>query len=52
MACLSMIFEWHRITKNRRQDRVRAIFENLVQKQEDPVSKALKFIKVEIQQVF
>ena len=30
----------------------RAIFENLVQKNEDPVSKALKFIKKEIQQVF
>ena len=28
------------------------IFENLVQKSEDPVSKALKFIKQEIQQVF
>ncbi len=28
------------------------IFENLVQNSEDPVSKALKFIKKEIQQVF
>lgn len=28
------------------------IFENLVQKNEDPVNKALKFIKTEIQQVF
>lgn len=28
------------------------IFENLIQKSEDPVSKALKFIKLEIQQVF
>lgn len=28
------------------------VFENLVQRNEDPVSKALKFIKKEIQQVF
>jgi hypothetical protein len=28
------------------------IFENLVQRSEDPVSKALKFLKQEIQQVF
>jgi hypothetical protein len=28
------------------------VFENLVQRNEDPVSKALKFIKAEIQQVF
>ncbi len=28
------------------------IFENLVQRNEDPVSKALKYIKAEIQQVF
>jgi hypothetical protein len=30
----------------------RMIFENLIQRTEDPVSKALKFLKKEIQQVF
>jgi len=28
------------------------VFENLIQKNEEPVSKALKFLKIEIQQVF
>jgi hypothetical protein len=38
--------------ESRSVDLAKMIFENMLQKSEDPTSKALKFIKNEIRQIF